>query len=455
MLDILTTIKIGIISVALGAASLFGWVPETQAPAISQSTDSVLVGGTFQTPSTVGLFTTSLAAKITSSDTSMTLVSSLDKEGVALASSTYGFIIDEGTSVEEFVLADCTGTACTNMTRGVSVTTATSSVSSLKFEHRRGASVKITTHPAVVFAINVLKGKQNIEMPLKYSSSVSTTTLAADRNSIASAGLVADTAFASAGVIDATTAAKGVSELATQIETASSTSQGSSGVLVIPASYATSTFNSVTAPLRVVVTRNDGRIDGGFVASSTGFSVAGNLQVSATSTLATTTINSFIPQGLMSTTTLINGTSMTLSNLPATDMFRILVNASSTNGASTGVVVTFNGDGGSNYSFAGVNWGEAATSYTTSLSPLPLWTGTNGQVLITMDILSQTSAVKYINMQAVATASNGGGTLIPFATSTSAIYKGTGRITSVTVTFSQAGSLVAGSSIKAIVPTYY
>lgn len=128
------------------------------------------LGGTYQTGEVRALFETSLVARITSSATSFTLTNGTDKDGTALASSTYGFVIDEGTAVEEFVLADCTGSTCTNATRGLSVRTGTTSVAALAFEHRRSASVKITDAPSLVFATNVLKGKQNIENPLRYDA---------------------------------------------------------------------------------------------------------------------------------------------------------------------------------------------------------------------------------------------------------------------------------------------
>ena len=64
------------------------------------------LGASFQTPEVRALFETTLASAISSSATSFTLTSATDIDGTALASSTYAFIIDEGTSVEEFVLAD-------------------------------------------------------------------------------------------------------------------------------------------------------------------------------------------------------------------------------------------------------------------------------------------------------------------------------------------------------------
>lgn len=151
---------------------------------------SVLVGVTvsygatveFATP--VALFETTLASRITTTDTSMTLTSATTKDGTTLASSTYGFIIDEGTASEEFVLADCTATACTNMTRGVSVVTGTSSVTALKQEHRRGASVKITDAPLLVQIARILLGAGKLPSALTFSA---TQSVASSTNQIPSA----------------------------------------------------------------------------------------------------------------------------------------------------------------------------------------------------------------------------------------------------------------------------
>lgn len=306
---ILQKIGIGVLVTGMTIANWVGVVPSDYfVPEVKEIETRVVyeeapkLGGTFLTPDVKALFTTSLASKITSSATSMTLVSATDKDGNTLASSTYGFIIDEGTSVEEFVLADCTGTTCTNMTRGISVSTATTSVASLQFEHRRGASVKITTAPSLIFAINVLKGKQNLESPIRYASSVATTTIDDDNRNLVNYELLAYTAFNGAGVIDASATQKGVVELATQTETASSTANGSVGVLVIPASNATSTYNSATAAKRVVVTDDTGKIDDDFIPTTIanahtftdtvtlGTTIAtGNSNIASTSIYATTT----------------------------------------------------------------------------------------------------------------------------------------------------------------------
>lgn len=91
-------------------------------------------------------------------------------------------------------------------------------------------------------------------------------TWATASSSIASKGYVDFVAFNGAAVVAATTGVPGVSQLATTLQTASSTANNGAGYpLVIPASNATSTYNRSTAPLRAVVTQNNGTIDPNFI----------------------------------------------------------------------------------------------------------------------------------------------------------------------------------------------
>lgn len=214
------------------------------------------------------LFETSLQSRIYASDTSMTLVS--NSTGGESVSGYQCFTIDEGRSDAEFVCGTVSGTSVTNLERGLSYTSGTTTLTARKFAHRVGANVKQTDFPLIQRLRNILGGLETIEQAIKYASSVSTTTLALDRDNLASVGLVQDIAFSGAAITNAATTNKGVVEIATQLETASSTPTGSSGAVVaIPASNATSTYNAATAPLRVVVTKNNGKIDDNFIATST------------------------------------------------------------------------------------------------------------------------------------------------------------------------------------------
>lgn len=239
-------------------------------------------------PTSVALFETSLANAITDTATSMTLVSATTKNGTTLATSTYAFIIDEGTANEEFVTATCVATACTSMTRGLSVITGDDEVTALKKAHRRGASVKITDAPQLLILSRLVNGDESLPNVLKYDS-ISTTTVAADDNNLASVGFVNELAFG--GIPAASESASGFAELATGLEAASSTPSGSGARLVLPTSISTS-----TAPASghvIPVTGTDGNLAEGFlpygsVTSSSGVSDAGKYtRLNATGTLST------------------------------------------------------------------------------------------------------------------------------------------------------------------------
>lgn len=275
---------------------------------------NVGASNTIVTP--VALFETSLASSITSSATSMTLVSATTKDGTALASSTYGFIIDEGTVSQEFVRADCTGTTCTNMERGLSVLTGTSTIASLQKAHRRGATVKITDAPLILTLANALNGSQNIPRPIKYApeTSLPTTTIATSRQNLVSVGLLNDTAFNGAGVISANTTSRGVVELATDLEVASSTASGSSGPLVISPTSATSTWTSSTLnALKIPVAQNNGLIDSRWISTSTLFS---NATFTGTTTISNSTGTTTIAGNLLVTgTTTVNLSQTSLGDI--------------------------------------------------------------------------------------------------------------------------------------------
>lgn len=160
-------------------------------------------------PVSVALFETSLANSITSSATSMTLVSATTKEGNTLATGTYAFIIDEGTASEEFVSATCIATACSSMTRGLSILNGTSTVASLQKTHRRGASVKITDAPQLLILSRILNGDETVPNILNYNSHPTFTS----DTSIIDKKYVDDTAIAGSPIMSATV--QGIAKVST------------------------------------------------------------------------------------------------------------------------------------------------------------------------------------------------------------------------------------------------
>ena len=230
------------------------------------------LGASNAIPTVIALFETSLASGISGTATSFTLTSATDLAGTTLASSTYAFIIDEGTASQELVLADCTGTACTNVARGLSVVTGTTTVTALEHSHRRGASVKITDGPQLNIISRIINGIASFPNKISYTSAPTFTN-----------GLeIIDKTYADNLIIAGGTAGSptvpGIFLTATQVQAASSTPSGTylgqPYLYVVPASMATSSPG--TTGLWVVITNNAGKIAQAFLDWTQSIAFSGN-----------------------------------------------------------------------------------------------------------------------------------------------------------------------------------
>jgi len=202
-------------------------------------------------PTVIASFSTTLAAEITSTATTMTLTSGTTDDSTTL-NGTYGFVIDSGVSgKEEFVLASCTDTACTSMTRGVSSITGNTAVTALKHAHSRGASVKISDHPQLAIISRIINADETFPNGATFggnvsiTGTVSTTSLATfggkatykntetinDDKDLASKAYV-DSAAAS-GAPNMSLTAKGIGEEATAAEINAGTQTGSTSAELI------------------------------------------------------------------------------------------------------------------------------------------------------------------------------------------------------------------------------
>lgn len=386
-------------------------------------TNKVVGAAGTEVPTIVALFSTSLASAISSSATSMTLVSATDKDGNTLASSTYPFIIDEGTASEELVIADCTSTACTNMIRGVSVLTGTSSVTALKKSHRRGASVKITDGPQLMILSRMLNGIGKLPNVISYLShpTFSSGTQLVDKT-------YADS-IAIAGGATSTESTAGISKLATQLKMASSTFD-STDPTVIYSLYSTSTPSAVCG-LCVPITQNNGKLHQSFLDLTQTYNFSGLLTLSggfiatasSTFTNATTSFNGVaygypssistttqtmqfftdnqISYGradgaLIASTTLTAGAATTTLAIPnaGTDLHIVIeIPASSGN---SGVQIQFNGDTGANYAY-GIAFGGSADVSEDGIGDIALTTEqTAAGFLFSLDVTNQIAQRKLV-----------------------------------------------------------
>lgn len=241
---------------------------------------------------------------------------------------------------------------------------------------------------------------------------------------------------------DASTVAKGVSEIATQLETASSTALGSSGAtVVIPASNATSTYNSATAALRVVVTQNNGKIDPYFVSTSTL-----GLASSTNATLAgTTTVNSLVfidssqiynssglqiggLQLLAATTSGINLINFGTTTIPQRSFLRIVVKVPGNTSGGGNAQLNFNGDYSTNYSYSSTTCTAAfKDAAVASASNIAIEGQNNNTFMRVIDIAVNNFATttKVFNMESIYYGPTAGYAIAPTKCERAAVWYGT------------------------------
>lgn len=239
-------------------------------------------------PLAVANFETSLQAALSATATStMTLVNGTTDDGTTL-SGTYGFVINSGSTNQEYILADCVNTACTNLVRGISVVTGNTSIPALQSYHLRGASVKITDHPILITLSRILSGLETTPGGLTFGTNSITglaTPNAASSTSAANVDYVNTSVTSGAPVASETS--KGISELATQAEMTAGTATGSTGApLVLQSKYANSTSSAATI---IPITKTNGKIDSSFIDSTVNYNFSGQT-LGGTTTIGTAAI---------------------------------------------------------------------------------------------------------------------------------------------------------------------
>lgn len=154
-------------------------------------------------PKVVAHFETALSAKISAAATTCDLISVSDKAAHSI-SGYVGVTIDEGTSTEEECLGTLAGNTITFALRGLDPQDPTTAVAALKFQHRRGASVKITDAPVLAIVRLLLNGELSLPSKLIYATDL---TFTDDKELIPKK--YAD-ALAIAGAPDSSTTVKGL-----------------------------------------------------------------------------------------------------------------------------------------------------------------------------------------------------------------------------------------------------
>jgi hypothetical protein len=243
-------------------------------------------------PQGPALFETSLQSRISSTDTSMTLVANSVRGGSSL-SGYQCFTLDEGRTDAEFVCGSISGTSVTSLERGIDALTGTSTNSVLKFAHRVGANVKVTDFPLIARLRNQANGIETFPNLLTYTNTV-LIGVGSPTTTIATKYYVDNVVTGGAANADDTT--KGLVETATAAEAAAGTSLGSTGArLALPASIANATPSATTL---VPITSAAGKLAQGFLDLTQTFSPsalwtfsAGLLGTASSTFVATTSIN--------------------------------------------------------------------------------------------------------------------------------------------------------------------
>ena len=239
-------------------------------------------------PQGPAVFETSLQSRISSTDTSMTLVANSVRGGSTL-SGYQCFTIDEGRTDAEFVCGTISATSVTGLERRIDPLTATTSNSTLKFAHRVGANVKITDFPLIQRLRNLANAVEFFPTLLQYATTTTLCTVGSSNYTICDKAYVDGVAVAGASNGNDTT--KGIFETAIGTEAASSTSLGGTGArLVLGANLATSTpQNCLTQPCVLTTRIGSNKIWQGVLNLTEWFGFSELFATNSTSTNATTT----------------------------------------------------------------------------------------------------------------------------------------------------------------------
>lgn len=238
-------------------------------------------------PGGEALFSTSLASRISASDTSMTVVR--NSAGGTAVSGYHCFTIDEGRSDAEFVCGTISGTSVTGLERGISYTNATSTVASIQHIHRAGANVKITDYPLIQRLRNLLNGQESIPNLIAYLTGTDCTA-SSPSNSLCSKSYTEGYAnnVISGGAPTSTEATGGKVELGTLAEQAASFDGGALKPTVLQTKNATSGCQ-VIGTYALMASSTTGKLAGACFDQTYRYSFTGTTTL-ATSTIASTTI---------------------------------------------------------------------------------------------------------------------------------------------------------------------
>lgn len=239
------------------------------------------------------LYEQALSQPLGTTDANMFVTSGADVQGNLLPLNSYQCLsVDTGQPNFEAICGNVTASSAAGLTlsitlRGLSTQTGTTSNPSFIFTHRRGADVRITDFPTLTVNNNELNGVQQIPNELTYANTVFIGSN--DATSSIPTKFYVDNALVS-GAVNATTLVKGIVQLATPQQAASSTILGSTGANdVLASKYATDTPQQCSGQVNggcVVMSALDGFVRQSWFNFANLFTFTGGLTSTATSTFA-------------------------------------------------------------------------------------------------------------------------------------------------------------------------
>lgn len=193
-------------------------------------------------PQTSPLFDTVLSAPLGSGDTTMYLQSVTTAKGSVL-SGVQCVTVDTGNPNVEYVCGTVSGLNLTNLIRNIDGITGTTTAQGTVPSHRTGADVRITDFPALTILGNQANGIESYPKVLFYASTVASTSIASNPHNLVDVDLLNSIVFS--GAPNASQITKGIVQISTGLQAASSTTLGSTGaILVLPSGIATDTPNT-------------------------------------------------------------------------------------------------------------------------------------------------------------------------------------------------------------------
>lgn len=268
------------------------------------------------------LYSGFLASGIGAADSSMTLSSGGLKDGTSLTG-WQCFTVDVNTPNVEYICGNASGTAVSNLMRGVMVSNPNQSSSLLAYQHNRFATVDITDYPDLEIIRRQLVGLDAVNASLFYAAHPTSTasTTIEDKSYVDST--------ASAGAPAANTSTAGLSIFSTKQQMASGTASGTYNAVTYTLAPANQNFSSASGTNIAVVTTPSGTIADGFIGQSASdtYSFLGQVTSASTTLNGTTTLNNVFISG---STNLLLGTPIARVGTTTSISFPALTGSTST-----------------------------------------------------------------------------------------------------------------------------